>query len=211
MPEQPARIRSLKPAKFLSWGSARQVACGAKIKRGVPMWKSDRSHPTRCAHKSGRRQGPFDVRYAPNSGAKADIAGLLRWARSDRDGPFRRQDRRCLICINNRTARTAIDHPMGCTEGKRRKSSCLGSSGGLAPVLRWQSSVRRASACALGRREIAAARWIAPVGAERIYQQAIVLEAARVDASTSIGRHRASQAPSSAWLWGFVMSKEETR
>jgi hypothetical protein len=27
-------------------------------------------------------QGAFDVRYAPDSGAKADIAGLPRWART---------------------------------------------------------------------------------------------------------------------------------
>jgi hypothetical protein len=44
LPEQPARIRLLKPAKFLSWGSARQVAGGAKTKNGVLMWKSGRSH-----------------------------------------------------------------------------------------------------------------------------------------------------------------------
>jgi hypothetical protein len=38
------------------------------------------------------------------------------------------------------------------------------------------ASVRRASACALGRRQIAAAQWIAPVGAERIYPRVIVLK-----------------------------------
>jgi hypothetical protein len=38
-----------------------------------------------------------------------------------------------------------------------------------------------------------------------------VLEAARIDASANIGRHRAPQVPLLAWLWGFVMSKEEAR
>jgi hypothetical protein len=32
------------------------------------------------------RGTPFDVRYAPDSGAKADIAGLPRWADSVEKG-----------------------------------------------------------------------------------------------------------------------------
>jgi hypothetical protein len=65
-----------------SWQSPR--VCRATFSNRLELGRSKEKPRVRGGARLGRvliNWGtPFDVRYAPDSGAKADIAGLTRWA-----------------------------------------------------------------------------------------------------------------------------------